>query len=205
VSGVVGTLDPAGRRLLLIPRRPAPETLAPAPAAESEPGAAGKDRAAAGGEAKAAEEASGKLGAGAWWRLVAGGGRTGRGWGFVVRLQEAPPRGSRTRRLLAATRTGEVGAPGFGFGSGLRLRVGCATTVWGGFWVETRRDETLVCRDSRGSAFFESPGSGTNGARSVTRRRERFRGVSWPVDGWTTSLPPFKKVVVSLLPSIQLL
>lgn len=87
MSGVVGTLDPAGRRLLLIPRRPAPETLAPAPVAESEPGAAGKDRAAAGGEAKAAEEASGKLGAGAWWRLVAGGGRTGRGWGFVVRLR----------------------------------------------------------------------------------------------------------------------
>ena len=28
VSGVVGTLDPAGRRVLLIPRRPAPETLA---------------------------------------------------------------------------------------------------------------------------------------------------------------------------------
>lgn len=59
MSGIVGTLDPAGRRLLLIPRRPAPETLASAAAAEAEPGAAGEGRAAAGGEAKAAEEASG--------------------------------------------------------------------------------------------------------------------------------------------------
>jgi hypothetical protein len=74
-------------------------------------------------------------------------------------------------------------------------------------WVETRLDETRLwsVATREGAAFFESPGSGTNGSRSVTRRRECFRGVSWPVDGWTTSLPPFKKVVVSLLPSIQLL
>lgn len=50
VSGVVGTLDPAGRRLLLIPRRPAPETLAPVAAAEEQPEAAAEGGTAAGGE-----------------------------------------------------------------------------------------------------------------------------------------------------------
>jgi len=56
VSGIVGTLDPAGRRLLLlIPRRPAPEqTLPPAStAAQHLEGDGGRRR----GEARAAEEA----------------------------------------------------------------------------------------------------------------------------------------------------
>lgn len=90
------------------------------------------------------------------------GGRWGEDWTWVgfcgSAAQEAPPRGSRTRRLLAAARTGEVGAPGFGFGSGLRLRVGCATTVWGGLRLDETRLWSVATRE--GAAFFESPGSG---------------------------------------------
>ena len=87
MSGVVRTLDPAGRRLLLIPRRPAPETLAPAAAAEANPKRRGRG-AVAGDEQQVAEASGSESRArwrleGVWWSVV--------GWGFVVRLCRMHP------------------------------------------------------------------------------------------------------------------
>jgi len=76
VSGVVRTLDPAGRRLLLIPRRPAPETLAPAAAAEANPKWRGRGVVA--GDEQQVAEASGSE-SGARWRLETGRGLVVRG------------------------------------------------------------------------------------------------------------------------------
>ena len=145
VCRVVGTLDPAGRRLLLIPRRPAPETLAPAAAVEGKPGAAGEGGRRPGGEAEAAEEASEREG-----ERRAVGGRLERrwevvGWGFVVGLG---------RRHHAAR---APAPPTSAWG-----RTGPMLGAWAGWAVDgTRRDFHLPRpRLARRGAVSESLGSG---------------------------------------------
>jgi hypothetical protein len=81
VSGVVGTLDPAVRQLLHIPRLPTPETLAPAAATEANPKRRGRG-VAAGDELQLAGARAEQ--GGDWRGVVVRGGLVGRG--FVVRL-----------------------------------------------------------------------------------------------------------------------